>query len=101
MLLMVPNSDCRMLLSIIGARNIRNGLRSGAGDDTSMAPSTALRSRRGRIAGKKERGLERPLVGRPKRQISVRAVAMGERYGVVADVGRPVHEQTCKATEIV
>src|SRR5207253_1060673 len=103
---MVPNSACRMLLAIIGMTNIRKGLRSEAGGDTSMILSTA-RAQPGMVAlkpveGRSGRGRSLGICQRASlaTQISAGVMAVRQRHRMIADVGRPVSNQCSQAVKV-
>src|SRR5690348_4627866 len=91
-----------MLLSIIGARKIRNGLRSGGRVDTRCilsATAAILGVARGRVERKEMRradALSPRSAGR-----SVGAVAIGEGDGVFANICRPFGDQLSEPAAVI
>src|SRR5260370_39070859 len=98
MLLMVPNNDCRILLSIIGARKTRDVLHRGLGLGTGKF-----------LVGTKVTGLvagngPAPEARGRSRQSSRRrlgAVVECQLDGVVADILRPRGDQIGKSPTVI
>src|SRR5437667_7416469 len=92
---MVPNKDCRMLLNIIGARKIRNGLRRDV-FDTKVFPVD-------RCGGSMSRMAAFELNGRDYSRCGDLAslIAIGEPDDMVANIGRPAGDLADEAPPVV
>src|ERR1700758_5766370 len=92
---MVPNSACRMLLSIIGARNIRKGFRKDGTFDMDC-PIGAVWPRLAQSA--RERS-ENDCGEKARRLLG--AVGISEFDDVIANVGGPGRDQAREAAAVV
>src|SRR5260221_10515659 len=96
-LLMVPNSDCKMLLSIIGARKTRNVLQRGGALDTALPYWLAQPIPRSVVS---EFEVSENLWCRSHRR-RFGAIAEGELDDVVADIAGPAGNEFGKTSSVV
>jgi hypothetical protein len=96
---MVPNNDCRMLLSIIGARKTRNVLQRGGALDTESSLLVGAADRCRAIFAVSELRFQTTVSRRSRRRFG--AIAEGELDDVVADIAWPAGNQFGKTPSVV
>src|SRR5260370_33778956 len=97
---MVPNSDCRMLLSIIGARKTRKVLQRGGVVDTDLPRWSAQLIDAAQRCGVGVEKLQRTVWRRSHRR-RFGAIAEGKLDDVVADIAGPAGYEFGKTSSVV